>query len=373
MTNTNTPIAFFSSVTDPRVLRTQKHSLESILFISLCAVICGAEGWNEIEDYGNAKIDWLEKFLHLPNGIPSHDTFNRVISMLDPKELNGSFVAWTRSIAELTDGEVVAIDGKCMRGSSDDGTGTYTHLVSAWASANNLLLAQEKVAGKSNEITAIPRLLRILELKNCIVTIDAMGCQTEIARTIIERGADYILALKGNQPEMLDRVSGSFTYIKPSSDHTMEGKAHGREETRTCSVITNLDNIIDKDKWAGLKSIVKIESRTRDVKSGQIHKETIYYLSSLEADAQYINHSIRTHWSVENQLHWTLDVAFGDDASRKQKDNAAQNFSLLNRIGLNIIKNAKVSSMGVKGHRKRAGWDNDYLLYALKSFDFVKN
>ena len=148
-----------------------------------------AEGWNEIEDYGNAKIDWLKKFLHLPNGIPSHDTFNRVISMLDPKELNDSFIAWTKSIAELTDGEVIAIDGKCMRGSSDEGTGTYTHLVSAWASANNLLLAQEKVAGKSNEITAIPRLLRILELKNCIVTIDAMGCQREIARTIIERGA----------------------------------------------------------------------------------------------------------------------------------------------------------------------------------------
>ena len=342
MTNTNSPIDFFSSISDPRVERTQKHSLDSILFISLCAVICGAEGWNEIEDYGNAKIDWFEKFLHLPNGIPSHDTFNRVISMLDPKELNDSFVAWTKSIAELTDGEVVAIDGKCMRGSSDDGTGTYTHLVSAWASANNLLLAQEKVAGKSNEITAIPRLLRILELKNCIVTIDAMGCQKEIAKTVIERGADYILALKGNQTEMLDRVSGSFTYIKPSSEHTMEGQAHGREETRTCSVITDLDNIIDKDRWVGLKSIVRIESRVRDVKSGQIHKETRYYLSSLEADAQYINYSIRTHWSVENQLHWTLDVAFGDDASRKQKDNAAQNFSLLNRIGLNIIKNAKV-------------------------------
>ena len=293
--------------------------------------------------------------------------------MLDPKELNDSFVAWTKNIAELTDGEVVAIDGKCMRGSSDDGSGTYTHMVSAWASANNLLLAQEKVAGKSNEITAIPRLLRILELKNCIVTIDAMGCQREIARTIIEREADYILALKANQPEILERVSGSFTYIKPSSVHTMEGKSHGREETRTCSVITNLENIIDKDKWEGLKSIVRIESRSKDIKTGSIHKETRYYLSSLEADAQYVNYSIRTHWSVENQLHWTLDVAFGDDASRKQKDNAAQNFSLLNRIGLNIIKNAKVSSMGVKGHRKRDGWDNDYLLYALKSFDVVKN
>lgn len=290
--------------------RTQKHSLDSILFISLCAVICGAEGWNEIEDYGNAKIDWLKKFLHLPNDITSHDTFNRVISALDPKELKDSFVAWTKSIAELTDGKVVAIDGKCMRGSSDEGTGTYTHLVSAWASANNLLLAQEKVAGKSNDITAIPRLLRILELKNCIVTINAMGCQREIARTIIERGADYILALKGNQHEMLDRVSGSFTYIKLSSEHTMDGKAHGREETRGCSRITNLDNIIDRERLPGLKSIVRIELRTRDVKSGQIHKETRYYLSSLEADAQYINHSIRTYWRVENQLHRTLDIAF---------------------------------------------------------------
>ena len=153
----------------------------------------------------------------------------------------------------------------------------------------------------------------------------------------------------------------------------MEGKSHGREEKSTCSVITNLDNIIDRDKWTGLKSIVKIDSRTRDVKTGQIHKEIRYYLSSLEDDAQYINHSIRTHWSVENQLHWTLDVAFGDDASRKQKDNAAQNLSLLNCIGLNIIKNAKVSSMGVRAHRKKAGWDNDYLPYALKSFDVVKN
>ena len=373
MTNTTATFDFFSSVNDPRVERTQKHSLESILFISLCAVICGAESWNEIEDYGNAKIDWLKKFLYLPNGIPSHDTFNRVISMLDPKELNDSFIEWTKSIAELTDGEVIAIDGKCIRGSSDDGTGTYTHLVSAWASANNILLGQEKVAGKSNEITAIPKLLRILELKGCIVTIDAMGCQREIAKVITERGADYILALKGNQPEMNERVAGSFTYIKPSSEHTMEGVSHGREEKRVCSVITDLENILDKDKWAGLKSIIRIESRTKDIKKGTVHKETRYYLSSLEADAQYINHSIRVHWSVENQLHWTLDVAFGDDASRKQKDNAAQNFSLLNRIGLNIIKNAKVSSMGVKGHRKKAGWDNDYLLYALKSFDVIKN
>lgn len=373
MQTTESPISFFSTITDPRVLRTQKHSLDSLLFIALCAVICGAESWNEIEDYGNAKIDWLERFLPLPNGIPSHDTFNRVISSLDPKELNESFIAWTKSIAELTDGEVVAIDGKCLRGSSDDGTGTYTHLVSAWASANNLLLGQEKVAGKSNEITAIPKLLRILELKNCIVTIDAMGCQREIAKVIIERGADYILALKGNQPEMNERVAGSFTYLKIAGEHTMEGKSHGREETRTCSVITDLSNILDKDKWAGLKSIVRIQTRIKDVKAGTVSKETRYYLTSLEADAQYINHSIRAHWSVENQLHWTLDVAFGDDASRKQKDNAAQNFSILNRIGLNIIKNAKVSSMGVKGHRKRAGWDNDYLLYALKSFDVVKN
>ena len=344
MTNTNSPIDFFSTISDPRVERTQKHSLDSILFISLCAVIghFGHKGTATFTDcFGGSCFVFL------------FETGIRLLTIFD--------------------GEVVAIDGKCMRGSSDDGTGTYTHLVSAWASANNLLLAQEKVAGKSNEITAIPRLLRILELKNCIVTIDAMGCQKEIARTIIGRGADYILALKGNQPEMLDRVSGSFTYIKPSSEHTMDGKAHGRQETRVCSVITNLDNIIDRDRWPGLKSIVRIESRTRDVKSGQIHRETRYYLSSLEADAQYINHSIRTHWSVENQLHWTLDVAFGDDASRKQKDNAAQNFSLLNRIGLNIIKNAKVSSMGVKGHRKKAGWDNDYLIYALKSFDVVKN
>lgn len=161
--------------------------------------------------------------------------------------------------------------------------------------------------------------------------------------------------------------------IKPSSEHTMECVSHGRQEKRICSVITNLGNILDKDKWAGLKSIIRIESRTKDIKKGTVHKETRYYLSSLEADAQYINHSIRSHWSVENQLHWTLDVAFGDDASRKQKDNAAQNFSLLNRIGLNIIKNAKVSSMGVKGHRKKAGWDNDYLLYALKSFEVIKN
>ncbi|MCM1377037.1 MAG: ISAs1 family transposase [Clostridium sp.] len=172
---------------------------------------------------------------------------------------------------------------------------------------------------------------------------------------------------------MNERVAGSFTYIKPSSEHVMEGNAHGREERHVCSVITNLENILDRNKWVRLKSIIRIESRTKDIKKGTVHKETRYYLLSLEADAQYINHSTRTHWSVENQLHWTLDVAFGDDASRKQKENATQNFSLLNRIGLNIIKNAKVSSMGDKGHRKRAGWDDDYLLYALKSFDVIKN
>lgn len=199
-----------------------------------------------------------------------------------------------------------------------------------------------------------------------------MGCQREITNVIIECGADYILALKGNHPEMKERVDGSFTFLKPSSEHVMEGKSHGREEARVCTVVTNLENIPDKSKWARLKSIVRIESRTKDIKKCTVHKETRCYLSSLETDAQYINHSIRTHCSVDNQLPWTLDVAFGDDASRKQKDNGAQNFSLLNRIGLNISKNAKVSSMGVKGHRKKAGWDNDYLLYALKSFDVVK-
>jgi len=361
------PIDYFSSLEDPRVDRTKDHLLSDIIFITIAAVICGAETWNDIELYGNTKQEWLGKYLQLPNGIPSHDTFNRVYSALDPRKLEACFIDWMKDVCHLTDGEVVSIDGKAIRGSKRGNSKTMVHMVSAWAQHNHMVLGQIKVNEKSNEITAIPKLLEILAIKGCIVTIDAMGCQTEIAETIIDNGADYLLAVKGNQGSLEQGAEDTLRFCTPVDIYEDTDIGHGRVETRICKVFTDLTHIENVDKWKKLNCIVAIES-TRYIKStAQEQKETRLYITSLKPSAKKIGESVRAHWGIENSLHWVLDVAFNEDNGTKENPNAVENFSIINRIALNLVKNDKSKKVGVKGKRLCAGWDNDYLIKILKN------
>jgi len=361
------PINYFSDLTDPRVDRTKEHLLEDIIFIAIASVICGAETWNDMENYGKSKEPWLKKFLQLPNGVPSHDTFNRVFSSLDPTELETCFLEWVKSVAQITEGEVISIDGKSIRGSRDKGSKSIVHMVSAWANANNMVLGQVKVDEKSNEITAIPKLLDVLVLEGCIVTIDAMGCQTEIANKIVEKGADYILAVKGNQGSLEEGAEDTVRFIKPVDQYEDADSGHGRVETRRCFIYNDLSHIEPVSKWKNLKAVVKIEAERFIKSTGETQRETRLYITSCESNAKVIGSAIRAHWGVENSLHWILDVSFGEDASRKREGYSAQNFSIINRIALNILKNDKSRKRSVKGKRLDAGWDNDYLLKILKN------
>jgi predicted transposase YbfD/YdcC len=359
------PLQYFAELNDPRVERNRDHLLEEILLMAIAAVLSGAESWNDIEEYGRAKKDWLKTFLQLPGGIPSHDTFNRVFTALDSEELEKGFVAWVSSIARLTAGEVVAIDGKSLRGT---GTGTgkpIVHMVSAWASANNLVLGQRKVDDKSNEITAIPKLLEALELSGTVVTIDAMGCQKTIAAKIVEKGADYILAVKDNQGHLLEEMKDSFRMLTADAVAEEIDCGHGRVERRTCSVIADTSLVEQAAQWPSLRGLVRIAAERYHKISGKTEREIRYYITSLRPDAARLNAAIRQHWGIENKLHWALDVSFGEDHSRKRAGNSARNFSLLNRIALNILRQETSSKRGIKGKRLKAGWDHDYLLKLL--------
>jgi predicted transposase YbfD/YdcC len=356
------PLKYFSELRDPRVERTREHLLGEILLLTIAAVLSGASSWNEIEGYAHAKREWLQSFLTLPGGIPSHDTFNRVFALLDPAELEKSFLSWVRSIAQLTAGEVVAIDGKSLRGSGAGGKKAIVHMVSAWANTNNLVLGQQRVDEKSNEITAIPKLLSALELNGTIVTIDAMGCQKGIAQQIIDKQADYILAVKENQLHLLEDVRDSFQMLPSDSTAEQLDCGHGRVETRTCSALGDLSLVEQADDWPRLHSLVRIQAERYHKATGKTEREIRYYISSLRPEAARLNSAVRQHWGIENKLHWVLDVAFGEDASRKRAGNAAQNFSLINRIALNLLKHNTTSRLGMKGKRLKAGWDNHYLL-----------
>lgn len=360
-----TPIDFFTELDDPRIDRCKEHLLEDILFITIAAVICGAETWNDIENYGKSKEDWLRKHLNLPHGIPSHDTFNRLFSLLDPKQLENSFIKWVKSLAEITSGEIVSIDGKTIRGSRNKGSKTFVHMVSAWANTNHLLLGQVKVDEKSNEITAIPKLLEILELEGCIVTIDAMGCQTEIADRTIEKGADYILSVKRNQGSLEEGITDTVRFTKPVDEYEETDYGHGRIEQRKCSVYTDFTLIENASKWRNLKAVVKIDALRTIKATGTEERETRFYITSLAPNAKVIAHGVRSHWGIENSLHWVLDVSFGEDKSMKHNQNAIENFSIINRIALNLVKNEKSKKRSVKGKRLDAGWNNDYLLKIL--------
>jgi predicted transposase YbfD/YdcC len=365
----------FGQVTDPRQHQVD-HLLIEMITIALCGVICGADSWVEIEEFGKAKEAWFRTFLLLPHGIPSHDTFGRVFSLIDPHEFQTGFVSWVTAISQLTKGEIIAIDGKRLRHSYDGRLGKAAiHMVSAWASQNRLVLAQVKTEEKSNEITAIPELLKMLVLKECIVTIDAMGCQTEIAQLIVEAEADYVLALKGNQGTLHEEVQDLFAYAQEVNfkdvAHDFKqtfDKNHGRLEIRrhwTISEPEFLSFVDPNDKWPKLRSLGMVE--TQRFEAGQKSSETRYYISSLEGNAAQFGEAVRSHWQIENKVHWVLDVAFQEDLSRVRTGYAAENLAVLRHIALNLLHHETSASCGVKAKRLKAGWNQDYLLKVLSS------
>lgn len=358
-------LSYFSNLPDPRIDRTKDHLLEDIIFITIAAVICGCETWNDIESYGKSKESWLRQYLKLPNGIPSHDTFNRFFSALNPEFFEEAFLSWIRAISALTAGDVISVDGKTMRGTLSKGSKRAIHIISAWSDANHLSLGQIKVDEKSNEITAIPALLDLLVMKGCFVTIDAMGCQKEIAKKIVKKEADYILALKGNQGSLKEDAERTLRFTKPCDEWIEEDVGHGRIETRKCSLYTDLCFVEQSQEWCKLNAVVKIEANRYIKSTGKQESETRLYITSSTANAQTIGKSIRLHWGIENKLHWQLDVSFNEDSSRKRKGYAAQNFSMINRIALNLIKKESAKKRSVKGKRLDAGWDNEYLLKIL--------
>jgi len=371
----------FGELEDPRMDRTKLHKLIDILAIAICALIGGADNWEDVEEFGKARLEWFKTFLELANGIPSHDTFNRVFARLDPEQFQACFMRWMMAVSQLIGGQVIAIDGKVVRRSHDKGIGKAAiDMVSAWATANHLVLSQVKVDEKSNEITAIPQLLEALEVEGCIVTIDAMGCQTEIAEKIIMREANYVLALKENQGNLYEDAVHLFDDLEGSQykayafdyDKTIN-KDHGRIEIRECWTISDLETLQDLRGFANWKNLATV-SRIRSVR--RIGEEQScddrYHITSLTG-AKRILKSVRTHWCVENELHWTLDLAFDEDRCRVRKDHGPENFALLRHIALNLLKQEKTCKRGIKGKRLLAGWNQDYLLKVLAGLAQMEN
>jgi predicted transposase YbfD/YdcC len=361
----------FAELTDPRINRSKLHQLLDIIVLAICAVTAGAESWDDIEDFGHAKYAWLKTFLALPNGIPSHDTVRRLFERLNPDEFQRCFLRWIEALHEATNRQIIAIDGKTLRRSFDTAKGkSALHLVHAWATANHLLLGQVAVDEKSNEITAIPKLLKMLEIAGAIVTIDAMGCQKEIARTIRERKAHYVLALKANHEHLYEQVVAFWDRAcarklkgEDIRYHRAWSEGHGRTECRRCWATSDLSWLEGREEWKDLKSVVMIEAE-RFI-GDAVFVETRYYLSSLSNDAEVLNEAVRSHWGVENSLHWVLDVTFHEDSSRIKKENAPENFGLLRRLALCLLKKETTSKRSIKGKRLRASWDDGYLLQVL--------
>ena len=355
-------------ITDPRVDRTRLHNLGDILVIAVCCMLCGGESFYDMEDFGLAKEAWFRTFLELPNGIPSHDTFNRVFAALDPAKFNACFLRWTEGLRKVVGDDIVSLDGKALRRSA--GPAGIPFIVNAWSSANGLVLGQVKVDDKSNEITAVPELLDALLLKGCVVTLDAMGCQRKTAAKIADAGADYVISLKGNQGTLHDEVKAfledAASRVPQELDRfeTVE-KGHGRIETRVCLQSARLGWFADLDKWKGLKSVFMVDS-TREIK-GVATPDRRFFISSLPVDAGRALGACRAHWNVENQLHWRLDVQFNEDQCRARTKNAAENLAILRRIALNMLNSEKTKKRGVKGKQKNASWNHDYLMKLLRS------
>jgi len=365
----------FAILPDPRIARHRWHKLSDILVIAVCAVLCGAESFPAIEDFGHEREEWLSQFLELPEGIPSHDTFNRVFRLLDPVQFQACFVSWMQAVVAATAGEVVAIDGKALRRSFAQGTAKRAiHMVSAWATANGVVLGQRKVDAKSNEITAIPELLDLLALKGCIVTIDAMGCQRAIAQKIVEQGADYVLALKGNQPT-LEQVVEGFLVPGPEAEAHRTASAyaeqteqgHGRVETRCAWISAELNAELTTLAWPGLRSIGMVEA-TRTL-GGETTVEQRFYLTSLKPDAQQFARAVRNHWGIENKLHWTLDVTFREDQSRLRTGHGPENFAVLRHIALNLLRQ-EPTPKSLPRKRLTCALNSDYLLKVLLGKEF---
>lgn len=362
----------FSAIPDPRIQNRSDHLLLDIFAITILAVICGADGWDDIAVFGRLKQPWLSTFLELPAGIPSADTFRRVFSAVNPEAFRRAFVSWAQDLIGATQGKLVVLDGKTARRSFDRTTGQPAlHLVSAWVRDNHLTLGQIATEAKSNEITAIPALLGILDVRGAIVSIDAMGTQKAIAQTIVDQGADDLLALKGNQGKLHAQVADLFADAgtEPFADasptvHQPCDEAHGRREVRRVRISEELSTIPEATKWPALKSIILVESERQTGET--IEREKRYFISSCrQVGAELMAALIRGHWSIENECHWVLDIAFREDDSRIRRNHGPENFGLVRKIALNLLKQESTYKRGIAAKRKLAGWDHDYLLKIL--------
>lgn len=357
----------FITITDPRTEHNKAHKLIDIIMVAICAVIAGCDSWVEIEDFGNDRIDWLKGFLELPNGIPSHDTFGRVFALMNPREFQVAFAAWMKSVVAVTGGRVIAIDGKTNRRTFGKDTRPL-HIVSAFATANGVSLGQVATDQKSNEITAIPELLQLLDLKGCLVTTDAMGCQSDIAADIVARGGDYLLAVKGNQGNLYRDIKALFANNDiPRDTNVTKDAGHGRVDKRVCEVITGpavLEHLRHNDNWVDLHTVVRVTAQRTVTNTGEIHESTesrYYICSDEEPTAKRLQQAVREHWGVENNLHWTIDMAFREDESRIRTGHAPSNMAVLRHIALNVIRQDTERKVGIKISRHKAGRSTSYL------------
>lgn len=357
----------FKSLRDPRIARTRKHEFLEILIVAILAVICGAEGWEDMEAFGRAKETWLRTFLTLTHGIPSHDTFRRVFDALAPKQFTACFTAWVQSLAGSLDGKHVVLDGKTLRHSFDRAKGVSAlHLVHAWVVGNGLAFSQYATPEGTNELTGLRELLQLLDLQGSVVSIDAMGCQSDVAETIVEKHGDYLLAVKDNQPTLAGKVVEAFEQRKDAQERTFVNKGHGRLERRTVRVLYGVDDAEVVEQWAGVRSLIMVERTTET--AGKIETGRRYYICSLAGPSvQRAATLVQNHWTIENGLHWRLDVQTREDDCRVRGRNGAQNLATLRRVAVNLLTRTQTKLGGVRAKQKRAGWSNDFLLDVLRS------